>query len=71
MCADAGHPPQILEGLWTFDVADHGGLIVAVPVGKGFQNSILFTADYGASWNRFVFQDQPIAVVKVRPRAYP
>jgi hypothetical protein len=57
---------QILQGLWTFDVADHGGLIVAVPVGKGFQNSVLFSWDYGSTWNRFQFQDMPIAVVKVR-----
>ena len=51
--------------MWSFDVADHGGLIVAVPVGKGYQNSILFTWDYGNTWNRFQFQENPIAVVKV------
>eukprot|EP00123_Amoebidium_parasiticum_P001384 comp12455_c0_seq1/m.7385 comp12455_c0_seq1/g.7385 ORF comp12455_c0_seq1/g.7385 comp12455_c0_seq1/m.7385 type:complete len:879 (-) comp12455_c0_seq1:664-3300(-) len=54
-----------LEGMWSFDVADRGGLIVAAAVGRGKQNSIVFSWDFGETWTKFQFQDQPIAIVKV------
>ncbi|KNC82871.1 hypothetical protein SARC_04850 [Sphaeroforma arctica JP610] len=55
---------MILDGAYTFAVADHGGLLVAIPVGKK-QNSILFSWDMGRSWESFQFTDVPITIVRV------
>eukprot|EP01134_Creolimax_fragrantissima_P001023 CFRG1023T1 len=56
---------MILEGKYSFAVADHGGLILAIPIGRGKQDSVLFSWDMGGSWNSFKFVDNPVTVVRV------
>eukprot|EP00124_Ichthyophonus_hoferi_P002213 Ihof_evm2s142 gene=Ihof_evmTU2s142 len=54
-----------LPGTWSFAVADRGGIIMAAEVGKGRQNSIKYSWDFGNTWKTFVFQKEAITIVKV------
>lgn len=52
---------EIIKGPHTFEIGDHGALIVVAPLEKATK-SVFYTWDEGLSWKRLEFSDKPVEV---------
>ena len=53
---------QALDGPRHYQIADHGGLIVAVPADSQTPNLIKFSLDMGRCWHSYKFTDQNVVM---------
>lgn len=56
---------QALKGPHYYQIADQGGLLVAVPADTLTPNVIKFSTDEGGCWHEYKFTEEPIIFKKL------